>query len=99
MLPASKGRWFAVARVADLAIGEAIPVTMGTCKGFLLRTDAQQFSALSAVCTHLGCALKWAPQRRSFECPCHGGIYDTTGQPIAGPALYTTPVRRLPRFS
>lgn len=99
VLPASQGKWFAVARATDVAIGEAIPVIMGTCKGFLLRTDAQQFSALSAVCTHFGCELKWAPERRSFECPCHGGIYDITGQPIAGPALYTTPVRRLPRFS
>lgn len=99
VLPASQGKWFAVARLADMQVGQAIPVTMGACKGFLLRTDTRQFSALSAICTHLGCELQWHPDSRSLHCPCHGSAYDTTGHPVAGPALYPGPIGQLPLYS
>ena len=62
-----------------------------------MSVDRTLDASLSVVM--MTCVAVWTPARRSFECPCHGGIYDTTGQPIAGPALYTTPVRRLPHFS
>ncbi|MEZ4321078.1 MAG: FAD-dependent oxidoreductase [Myxococcota bacterium] len=39
--------------------------------------------AYSAVCTHQGCAVDRSDA--GFVCPCHGGRYDGTGQPVAGP--------------
>ena len=44
------------------------------------------FSALSSICTHLGCNVRQAAGQRGFECPCHGSIYDALGNVTAGPA-------------
>lgn len=37
-------------------------------------------------CPHLGCALKWNPQERSWDCPCHGSRFTEDGQLIDNPA-------------
>lgn len=37
-------------------------------------------------CPHLGCALKWNPQERSWDCPCHGSRFTQTGKRIDNPA-------------
>ena len=41
--------------------------------------------ALSAVCTHLGCLVKWVPAEGIFFCPCHAGKFDANGANISGP--------------
>jgi Rieske Fe-S protein len=52
---------------------------------FLLWDGDRQVRALSARCTHLGCQVRWAAEERHFLCPCHGGVYDASGQVLAGP--------------
>lgn len=37
-------------------------------------------------CPHLGCALKWNPQERSWDCPCHGSRFDEDGKLLENPA-------------
>ena len=37
-------------------------------------------------CPHLGCALKWNPQERSWDCPCHGSRFAENGELIDNPA-------------
>ena len=37
-------------------------------------------------CPHLGCALKWNPQERSWDCPCHGSRFTEDGRLIDNPA-------------
>lgn len=48
------------------------------------------FYAMSAVCTHLGCTVKpaagAAPGSSEFHCPCHGSRYRDDGTNYAGPA-------------
>jgi len=44
------------------------------------------YRAISAVCTHLGCVVKWKKGRRQFFCPCHGARFDLDGQVLGGPA-------------
>ncbi len=43
------------------------------------------FTALSAVCTHLGCIVKWLEDKNEFLCPCHAGRFDPTGRVLSGP--------------
>lgn len=41
--------------------------------------------AFSAVCTHLGCLVKWIQSEEIFFCPCHAGKFDANGVNIGGP--------------
>jgi len=45
---------------------------------------ASGFSAISLVCTHLGCIVQ--DQAGILTCPCHGSSYDTNGQVTHRPA-------------
>jgi cytochrome b6-f complex iron-sulfur subunit len=49
----------------------------------LIRSNGK-FTALSLVCTHLGCTVEVQPD--GFACPCHGSRFDSAGDPIKGPA-------------
>ena len=51
------------------------------------------YVALSSRCMHLGCPVRYVQAAERFICPCHGGVYDFTGQVVGGP-----PVRPLDRF-
>ncbi|MCM2257133.1 MAG: ubiquinol-cytochrome c reductase iron-sulfur subunit [Vicinamibacteria bacterium] len=46
------------------------------------------------LCTHFGCAVAWNAARGSYLCPCHQGVFDAAGRPVAGPP--TRPLRTLP---
>lgn len=37
-------------------------------------------------CPHLGCALKWNPYERTWDCPCHGSRFSESGNLIDNPA-------------
>ena len=42
-------------------------------------------------CPHLGCALHWNPQERSWDCACHGSRFNERGEPIDNPAVKNLP--------
>ena len=42
-------------------------------------------------CPHLGCALKWNPQERTWDCPCHGSRFTEAGKRIDNPATGDLP--------
>jgi len=44
------------------------------------------FYAVSSICTHLGCNVRWNSERPGFDCPCHGSTFDQNGKNISGPA-------------
>lgn len=69
-------------------------------KLFLFREE-NSFRAISAVCTHLGCTVKYSAFRQrqeveiggrkevqhgEFRCPCHGSKFRADGTNFAGPA-------------
>lgn len=37
-------------------------------------------------CPHMGCALKWNPHERSWDCPCHGSRFTAEGELLDEPA-------------
>lgn len=51
-----------------------------------VRTEnGREFVAMSNICTHLGCRIRWIADREEFFCPCHNGVFDKDGQIVSGP--------------
>ena len=41
---------------------------------------------LEQTCRHLGCPVAWTAASNSFNCPCHGSVFNKKGDRTAGPA-------------
>ena len=60
---------------------------------YILTENGRDYTAMSNVCTHLGCHIRWIPDQNSFFCPCHNGVFDKNGNVLSGP-----PPRPLDRY-
>lgn len=88
-------------QVIDVAAGprDAVPANGGIVvnlpAGHVVLLDADgELRAFSAVCTHLGCIVKWQPtEHHAIYCECHGGMFSKEGQVVGGP-----PPRPLPQY-
>lgn len=60
---------------------------------YVLTENGQDFVAMSNICTHLGCRVRWIPDEQGFYCPCHNGVFAKDGSVLTGP-----PPRPLDRF-
>ena len=52
---------------------------------YIIRTGQSTYIGLSSICTHAGCQVNYSSSSKEFSCPCHGGLYDSTGKVIGGP--------------
>jgi len=57
----------------------------GNKPGILVHTDAGEFKAFSAVCTHLECIVQYKAETKQIWCACHNGQYNLGGKNIGGP--------------
>jgi len=60
---------------------------------YVLTENGRDYIAMSNICTHLGCRVRWIDEQGQFFCPCHNAIFDKEGQVVAGP-----PPRPLDRY-
>lgn len=73
--------------VEALAPGQGAVVRHGIHRVAVYRAGDGTVHAHSARCPHLGCAVRWSPQEKSWDCPCHGSRFDAaTGEVLNGPA-------------
>jgi cytochrome b6-f complex iron-sulfur subunit len=69
-----------------LVAGSAMMFRFGSSPAMLIHNSDDSWVALSAVCTHLGCTVKFEPDQNRIHCACHGGVYDPkTGRNVSGP--------------
>ena len=87
LLPLEQTEAAAVAAFGNDEVGlwEAKQVIVGG-RPVLVVNTGDGYRAFSAVCTHLGCVVKWKKGRRQFFCPCHGARFDLEGEVMGGPA-------------
>ncbi len=79
---------------SDIPSGGSYDLMIGVVPAIVVNTKTKGFVALSRVCTHMGCLVKYQPERQEFICPCHAGTFDLDGKVISGP-----PPRPLPKFT
>ena len=76
-----------VASLAEIQAAGGIVVPANNQAVILTASQGTQISAFSAICTHLGCVVKWKSAAGYIECPCHDGRFNAqTGAVISGPA-------------
>lgn len=60
----------------------------GKRKG-VYKDDNRVMHIVDATCPHMGCALKWNPDEKSWDCSCHGSRFSYDGTLLEGPSLYS----------
>ena len=70
----------------SLQKGTALMFKFGVRPAMLIHHQDDSWLALDAVCTHMGCTVKFDPTKNQILCACHGGVYDAkSGDNVAGP--------------
>jgi cytochrome b6-f complex iron-sulfur subunit len=76
-----------------LPVGSVMMFKFGSRPSMLIHHKDGSWVALDAVCTHLGCTVKYLQESERIHCFCHGGEYDSrTGKNVGGPP--PAPLRR-----
>ena len=94
---AATERWIRAGTLGDLTPNVPVPRVLSVPRAdgwyrararetvFLVWDGAKQVKVFSATCTHLGCQVLWDGEAKKFNCPCHGGTYDASGNVLDGP--------------
>ena len=68
-------------------------VNVTEISAYVYTENGRDFVAMSNICTHLGCRVRWISEQKQFFCPCHNAIFDQEGEVVTGP-----PPRPLDRY-
>jgi cytochrome b6-f complex iron-sulfur subunit len=90
----SVGRTTIIGKVDEFQVKTSKVVYFGREKVIIGRSHNGSFHAVSAVCTHLGCFVKFEEEndQGAFACNCHNSKFDLEGVNLSGPAV--TPLRQ-----
>jgi Rieske Fe-S protein len=70
---------------SELPVGQSKIVKFGRYPALVIKLP-EGLKAYSAVCTHFACIVKWNPDSKKIECPCHEGYFSVAdGSVTAGP--------------
>lgn len=87
-VPAAPATPKAIARVGELGPDQwkVFDFPDQYAQGILINVPGTGLVAYSDVCTHLSCAVLYAPGTGQMHCPCHEGVFSAvTGAVLAGP--------------
>lgn len=86
--------WTSIGAPTRFKAGQPVKIVLPGGKGLIVtRMSASALMAVSAVCTHQGCEVKWDTATKKLVCPCHGAEFTTAGKVLRGPAR--TPLPRV----
>jgi len=75
-----------VSKEEDIAPGEGATLREGLKIVACYRDEDGSVHKMSTTCPHLGCSVRWNPEEKSWDCPCHGSRFGPTGDVVMGPA-------------
>ena len=76
-----------VSSVREIKKGEGAVIRDGTSKIAVYRDEEGELHKRSAVCTHMGCIVRFNSLEKTWDCPCHGSRFSTDGDVINTPAM------------
>jgi nitrite reductase/ring-hydroxylating ferredoxin subunit len=82
-----------LAKLSDIPDGTVLR-TVFRGEPLLLLNEGGTVRALSGLCTHESCKLGWNDVQHLIQCPCHGSMFDSSGQVVKGPATEALPAFR-----
>jgi glycine/D-amino acid oxidase-like deaminating enzyme/nitrite reductase/ring-hydroxylating ferredoxin subunit len=83
------GKWFPhedLENLTGLSKGDGKVVNYKDEKIAVYKDEEGILHAISPICTHLKCEVKWNGAESSWDCPCHGARYSIDGKVLTGPA-------------
>lgn len=83
-------------QLAALEAGDGVVVRSGRGGAAVHRDADGELHAVSAVCTHEGCLVRFNRAQTSWDCPCHGSRFSVDGGVLSGPAVQALPAIELP---
>jgi glycine/D-amino acid oxidase-like deaminating enzyme/nitrite reductase/ring-hydroxylating ferredoxin subunit len=84
-------------KLRTISRGEGKVLEKEGVKVAVYRDEGGTLHSLSADCTHMGCTVRWNGAAKSWDCPCHGGRYQPTGEVLCGPPTQGLRASRLVR--
>jgi cytochrome b6-f complex iron-sulfur subunit len=90
------GTWHVVAERAALTSGAVTRFTTAGAVGFVA-DDNGVLAAVSGVCSHQGCLLRFNESARRLDCPCHRAAFSLSGEVLF--SELPTPPPPLPRLA
>jgi glycine/D-amino acid oxidase-like deaminating enzyme/nitrite reductase/ring-hydroxylating ferredoxin subunit len=76
-----------VASTEVIELGSGAIIREGLSKIAVYRDENGKLYQRSAVCTHMGCIVRFNAAEKTWDCPCHGSRFGTDGHVINSPAL------------
>ncbi len=76
-----------VSSAEDIENGSGAIIRRGVEKIAAYRDENGKLFERSAVCTHMGCIVRFNKLEKTWDCPCHGSRFGTDGHPINTPAI------------
>jgi nitrite reductase/ring-hydroxylating ferredoxin subunit len=69
------------------SVDGSLIVSSPTDRIIVIRSSTTVLQAVSDICTHAECAVRYDRVNKVFSCPCHGSKYALSGAVIQGPAF------------
>ncbi len=76
-----------VSYVDEIPRGEGAVIRDGLSKIAVYRDEDGELHRRSAVCTHMGCIVRFNSLEKTWDCPCHGSRFSPCGEVINSPAI------------
>ena len=73
-------------RAEELKNGEGKVVDLDGEKVGVYKDEDGNLHTVSANCPHMGCELSFNAEEKTWECPCHGSLFDCNGMLLNNPA-------------